>query len=332
MRTVVGLVVLIALGWPAQGLAQRGGFGGGRGGFGGLGGGGFGQNQPSAPDLPGPELEGPPDSATVRSLFNFTADQVRRYAQAYDSFMVATKPERDSAQTAQEIMYEKLDAGDRPAAMFYVSRLRRLGKYLKERQAKFEDTLPTFLSSDEIKAYKKWRKDEDVAAEDRRKEEALRWRDRGDRGGGRMFGGGEGFNPGADRPVDQKMVVDAGVAPDIGSQAVRVGRTLYVAGQVALDATGSIVGDGDLAVQSRQAFANLTAVLGAAHSSPGDVVELTVDVVDYRPKDLDVVRQAAALYLSGRNPPVVTVLGVQSLSRPGFLISVRATALTNVIR
>ena len=37
-------------------------------------------------------------------------------------------------------------------------------------------------------------------------------------------------------------------------------------------------------------------------------------------------------YFAGRNAPVVTVVGVQALSRPGLLISVEATALSNIVR
>src|SRR6267378_332498 len=52
---------------------------------------------PSAPTLPGVELVGPLDTALARVMLNLTTDQSTRYRQAYDSFMVATRPERDSA-------------------------------------------------------------------------------------------------------------------------------------------------------------------------------------------------------------------------------------------
>src|SRR5580765_7718322 len=49
------------------------------------------------PKLPGVELEGPLDSASAPVVLQLNPDQARRYAQAYDSFMVATQPQRDSA-------------------------------------------------------------------------------------------------------------------------------------------------------------------------------------------------------------------------------------------
>lgn len=110
------------------------------------------------------------------------------------------------------------------------------------------------------------------------------------------------------------------------THAVKVGLTVYVSGEVALDSTGRLVGPGDLAAQARQAFANLAFVLHIAGANPADVVKLNVYVVDYRPGDLDVIRRAGAEFLPGRNPPAGTVVGVQSLPGEGLLIAVDAVA------
>jgi enamine deaminase RidA (YjgF/YER057c/UK114 family) len=138
------------------------------------------------------------------------------------------------------------------------------------------------------------------------------------------FGGG----PARPAAEPKTFVDDTGLPPvDAGSQAVRVGRTVYASSQVALDDAGHIVGGNDLHAQAAQAFANLTRVLGAARALPEDVVRLTIYVVGYRPGDLDVIRQAGAAYFPARHPPVVTLLGVESLSREGLLIAVEATAV-----
>lgn len=311
-RMALAAMAVCLAAWPTIALGQMGGAAG----RGGMGDPSFGRRaEGSAPKLPGPELDGPPDSATVQPLLNLTQEQVRRYAAARDSFMVATKEERDSARAQQELMYQKLDAGDRAAALFYAERLQRLGQSLKERQEQFEKGLSSFLSGDQIKAYRQWRKDQDRVAEARAKEDAVRWRM---------------MSFGMDRPAAEpkSFVNQPGLpSPDAGSQAVRVGRTVYVTSQVAVDAVGNIVGAGDLRAQATQAFANLTRVLGAARALPEDVVRLTIYVVGYRPADLETVRQAGAAYFPARNPPVVTVLGVESLSREGLLIAVEATAV-----
>jgi enamine deaminase RidA (YjgF/YER057c/UK114 family) len=129
--------------------------------------------------------------------------------------------------------------------------------------------------------------------------------------------------------LDEKTTISAPVSTPAGTAAaVRVGRTVYVSGQVALEADGTLVGEGDLRAQAVKAFANLTAVLQATRARPADVVRLTVYVVNYKPQDMALIREVGAAFLSQGNPPALTVLGVQSLYREQLLISVEATALT----
>jgi enamine deaminase RidA (YjgF/YER057c/UK114 family) len=282
--------------------------------------------EPEAPRLPGIELEGPLDSGSARVILELKDDQASRYTQVYDSFMVATQLQRDSAEVATTKMNERLEAGDRPAAMYYVERLQDLGKFLKDRQDKFEDNLRKFLTGDQVKAYKKWRDGQQQAIERKQRENALRWQEAafGGFGGGGAARMGEGGAPEFKTPVPPAPGV---VAPAMGAQAVSVGRGLYVGGQFGTDSTGTLVGT-DLRSQAAQAFANLGAVLKAANSMPRDVVTLTIYVVNYRPADTPTIRDAGTAYF-GSNPPIVTILGVQSLAREGALISVAATAATH---
>ena len=272
---------------------------------------------PPAPKMPGVELVGPLDTALARAMLNLTADQSTRYTQVYDSFMVATRPERDSANAAIAKMNEKLDAGDRAAALFYAERVQDLGKSLRDRQDRFEGDLRRFLNGDQVKAYKKWREGEDQATDRKRREDQLRWDEAGFRGD---FGGLRS------NPTEIKTALPtptAVPAPALGSQAVRVGRALYVTGQLGVDSTGALVGS-DLRAQAERAFANLSAVLQAAGATLRDVSALTIYVVNYRPADLETIRTAGAAYF-GANAPVATVVGVQSLGRDGALISIGAT-------
>src|SRR2546423_1902498 len=96
---------------------------------------------PPAPKLPGVELVGPLDTALARVTLNLSADQTTHYQQAYDSFMVATRPQRDSANAAIAKMNERLDDGDRAAAAFYAEHLQDLGKTLRDRQDPVEGDL-----------------------------------------------------------------------------------------------------------------------------------------------------------------------------------------------
>lgn len=320
MRRLVlatGLLCWLAVPGTVQGQFG-GGFGGERGRY------GRGPDRDptaSAPKLPGAELDGPPDSSTIRGFLDLTDAQAARYAQAYDSFMVATKPQRDSAAVATEKMNQRLDGGDRAAALFYAERLNELGKGLRERQDRFEDMLGKLLTTAQLKSYRQWRDQQDRVIVERQREDALRWRIMPE-----GFAGAGGFEQ---RRDEQKttLTVPGVESPAIGAQVVRVGRTLYVASQLPLDSAGNLVGGDDLAQQAKQAFANLSAVLRGAHANARDVVELTVYVAGYRPADLATIRDAAAGLFPSWSAPVVTVLGVEALAQEGARIAVAATAL-----
>ena len=103
-------------------------------------------------------------------------------------------------------------------------------------------------------------------------------------------------------------------------------RLVFVAGQVAEDADGNLVGAGDLAVQARQAFANVGRCLAAAGAAPEQVARITIYVVGHRPQYLSDI-SAARIAVLGDHRPADTVLGVQTLAEPGRLIEVEAIAV-----
>jgi reactive intermediate/imine deaminase len=127
----------------------------------------------------------------------------------------------------------------------------------------------------------------------------------------------------------QKQVVDPGftwAAPYQYSQAVRAGDLLFLAGQVAVDATGAVVGEGDIRAQARQVFENLKAVLAAAGSSLDDVVEMTSFHTDMA--DLEGVAEIKAEYLAG-DFPAWTAIGTTGLAFPGLLLEIKVVALAH---
>ena len=110
---------------------------------------------------------------------------------------------------------------------------------------------------------------------------------------------------------------------------VKSGRLVFVAGQVAVNADGKIVGAGDLVAQFRQTCANLRAVIAAAGGDMGDYVKLTIyvlDVADYK-KNLkgigDVYRE-----FFGRHFPAMTLVGARDLfdAADGALIEIEGVA------
>lgn len=104
------------------------------------------------------------------------------------------------------------------------------------------------------------------------------------------------------------------------------GQTLHLAGQVAWDAAGNVVGPGDLAAQTRQALANLKAVLADAGAAPADIVRLRTYVVDHSPDKLGPVLGQLPEFYDGALPAPNTFIGVQALALPDFLVEIEATA------
>jgi len=113
------------------------------------------------------------------------------------------------------------------------------------------------------------------------------------------------------------------------SHAVRQkgGDTLHLAGQVAWDKEGKLVGAGDLAAQTRQALANLREVLAAAGATPADIVRLRTYVVDHSPDKLGPVLGEIGEFYAGAPPAANTFIGVQALALPDFLVEIEATAV-----
>jgi enamine deaminase RidA (YjgF/YER057c/UK114 family) len=103
-------------------------------------------------------------------------------------------------------------------------------------------------------------------------------------------------------------------------------RLVFVAGQEPEDEQGNLVGPGDLAAQARQVFANLGRALAAGGARPDQVAKITIFVVSYRPGYLPAIEEGRVA-LFGDHKPADTLVGVEALSRPEYLIEVEAIAL-----
>ena len=120
--------------------------------------------------------------------------------------------------------------------------------------------------------------------------------------------------------------------PDVYRQvAVATGSKLvFLSGQVARDADGTPVGDGDLAAQVEQALRNVDTAVTAAGGTFADIAKLTIFLVDWTPDKMaalgeGVMRAAGAL---GIDPTkAVTLIGVSALGEPDLLVEIEAIAV-----
>ena len=107
-------------------------------------------------------------------------------------------------------------------------------------------------------------------------------------------------------------------------------KLVFLAGQVARDADGGKVGEGDFAAQVEQCYLNIGTALAEIGGSFDDVAKLTIYVVDWTPDKMPmlgegVARAAAKLGVDPVKP--ITLLGVAALGEPDLLVEVEATAI-----
>ena len=105
---------------------------------------------------------------------------------------------------------------------------------------------------------------------------------------------------------------------------VQRGRTVYIAGQVAFDASGALVGKGDFKAQARQVMENLKAALAAANATFDNVVKVTTYVTDM--SQIQALREIRAGYF-GTNPPASTLVQVVALAMPDLMVEIEAIAV-----
>lgn len=108
---------------------------------------------------------------------------------------------------------------------------------------------------------------------------------------------------------------------------VRTGRTAYLAGQCPLDATGTVVGEGDLHAQIDQVVANSMIALGAAGAGPTDVVRSVIYIRSANSTELGGAWQHLLdSPLAPAFTTASTLLGVAALGFAGQLVELDLTA------
>ncbi|SEL69632.1 RidA family protein [Rhodococcus maanshanensis] len=120
--------------------------------------------------------------------------------------------------------------------------------------------------------------------------------------------------------------------PDVYRQlSISTGsKIVFLAGQVARDADGRPVGEGDFAAQVEQTYLNIGTALNEIGGSFDDVAKLTIYVVDWTPDKMallgeGVTRAAEKMGVDPVKP--ITLLGVASLGEPDLMVEVEATAV-----
>ena len=103
-------------------------------------------------------------------------------------------------------------------------------------------------------------------------------------------------------------------------------KTVYIGGQDAVDASGTIIGKGDIRAQTVQVLHNIQAALTAAGAQPEHVVKWTLYVVQGQS-----IKEGYEAFQSAwgnqPNPPAITMAFVAGLAHPDFLVEMEAIAI-----
>jgi len=125
--------------------------------------------------------------------------------------------------------------------------------------------------------------------------------------------------------MQKQAILTEKVSPPLGnySHAIRVGDLLFIAGQVAVDREGKLVGKGDAAAQTRQAMENIRNLLEAAGATFENVVKLNIYVTSM--EERQAMARARLPFL--KEPyPTSTLVEVKQLASPDFLVEIEAVA------
>ena len=103
-------------------------------------------------------------------------------------------------------------------------------------------------------------------------------------------------------------------------------KTVHIGGQDAINASGEIVGKGDIVAQVEQILANVRAALEAGGARPEHIIKWNIYVVEGQP-----LQEGFGAFQNAwpevPNPPAITMAFVSGLAHPDFLVEMDAVAV-----
>lgn len=109
------------------------------------------------------------------------------------------------------------------------------------------------------------------------------------------------------------------------AQAVKVGDTIYLSGQVSLDEESNVVGIDDMEAQIRQAYSNIKKVLKQYNASIENVVDEVIFVTDMKAFSEEVTKCRREMY-SGNPVVASTVIEISRLGYPELMVEIKCIA------
>ena len=126
------------------------------------------------------------------------------------------------------------------------------------------------------------------------------------------------------QPADLFPSADYGFAQVVSAEGKKL---IFCAGQTAWDKDNNIIGGDDLAKQMEKTLQNIETAVKEAGGELKDVCRLTIYIIDYNPDMLDTIAGVLNSFFDKDALPVNTLLGIQALALPEFLVEMEATAM-----
>jgi enamine deaminase RidA (YjgF/YER057c/UK114 family) len=107
-------------------------------------------------------------------------------------------------------------------------------------------------------------------------------------------------------------------------------KLVFMAGQVAWDANGAVVGKGDLAAQVEQCYLNVAAAVGEAGATFDDIAKLTTYIAGWTLDKMPLVQEGRARAFAKLGVTLLapgTLIGVAALFTPDLLVEIEAIAV-----
>ncbi len=128
------------------------------------------------------------------------------------------------------------------------------------------------------------------------------------------------------QPADLFPSADFGFAQVVAAEGKKL---VFCAGQTAWDKDNNLIGGDDLGKQMEKTLENIGIALAEAGATLKDVCRLTIYIVDYNPDKLDTIAAVLAKFFDKDALPANTLLGIQALALPDFLVEMEATAVVD---
>jgi len=126
------------------------------------------------------------------------------------------------------------------------------------------------------------------------------------------------------QPADLFPSTDYGYAQVVSAEGKKV---IFCAGQTSWDKDNNIIGENDLGKQMEKTLENIGAAMVEAGGTLADVCRLTIYIVNYNPEMLETIAAELNKAFDKDALPANTLLGIQALAVPGFMVEMEASAV-----